>query len=281
MKSFHNDSDVQHRHLDRLALHRQKNEIQVGDRWSDGKGTAIGCTVHCGDSSRYQRELGILPLLAEVEETLFLNVGGAQRAGLPERFLAAMPVGLSGEEQWHVWLRLADKQLQRLRGIVDEVVQSAGNDPKAISLLGRAAVDRVIELCRENPNDATAWNSASNMAYRASQLQDDPAAARAVYAAAHIANAWRDPCAADALVLAAQALTPQKPVAAVVAAPPPVRRVGGSVMNRLLGSLKFVGDEIVAFGNWLFPSNAATIAQADPAIFDQQADDLIAALRAT
>lgn len=92
--SFHGDEQIKQKYLTRVRNHRLADQIVQGVYWEDGKGCAVGCTVHSSNHWAYQDELGIPNQLAYVQEFLFENMSNADAKMFPERFLRAIPVGV-------------------------------------------------------------------------------------------------------------------------------------------------------------------------------------------
>ena len=108
MVAFHGDLAIKDKYLARVRAHREADEIVQGyDYWADGKGCAIGCTLHSGNHAAYETELGIPRAIARLEDGIFegLEVGLARQ--WPERFLAAITPGADLSRvlpQFFVWL---------------------------------------------------------------------------------------------------------------------------------------------------------------------------------
>jgi hypothetical protein len=107
MLSFHNDPKVKEKYLKRVRRHRLADEIVKGHYWENGKGCAVGCTLHSGNHSAYEAELGIPVWLAHLEDALFESMPCDSAVLWPERFLAAIPVGVDLRPAWPhfcIWL---------------------------------------------------------------------------------------------------------------------------------------------------------------------------------
>lgn len=96
--AFHCDPSIKEKYLKRVREHREADEIAQGQYWRNGKGCAVGCTLHGDDHSAYERELGIPIALAYLEDRLFELMPLRRSKLWPEEFLQAVPVGadLSG-----------------------------------------------------------------------------------------------------------------------------------------------------------------------------------------
>ncbi|HXT34995.1 MAG TPA: hypothetical protein VN837_05410 [Chloroflexota bacterium] len=93
MIAYHGQTEIKEFYLARVAAHRAADEIIHGTYWEDGRGCAVGCCVHTGDHSAYERELGIPRAIARLEDSLFERLTNRAALDFPGRFLAAIPVG--------------------------------------------------------------------------------------------------------------------------------------------------------------------------------------------
>jgi hypothetical protein len=50
--------------LAQLSAHAKADEIIKGQYWKDGKGCAVGCTIHSGNHAEYERRFGVPQMLA-------------------------------------------------------------------------------------------------------------------------------------------------------------------------------------------------------------------------
>jgi hypothetical protein len=93
MKAFHNDQKVKDKYLLRVREHRLADEIVKGKYWEDGKGCAVGCTIHGSNHKSYETELGIPEWLARVEDVIFEGLPNERAKEWPEQFLNAICPG--------------------------------------------------------------------------------------------------------------------------------------------------------------------------------------------
>ena len=56
MRAFHGDPKVKTKYLKRVRAHRAADQIIHGTYWEDGKGCAVGCTIHSSDHAAYETE---------------------------------------------------------------------------------------------------------------------------------------------------------------------------------------------------------------------------------
>jgi hypothetical protein len=184
LRAFHNDSRIKAKFVKRVKFHRKADEIKHGIYWENGKGCAVGCTVHNDDYPHlaYETELGIPIIIARLEDHIFENLTNAKALDFPLQFLQAIPVGA---DLSLVWPRLAVWMLE------DEkhgVLQYARDDAKATQ-----AIRRVTALYQDliDGKDVTAnqFENAADAAYAAYAVANAADAADAAYAAYAVADA--------------------------------------------------------------------------------------------
>jgi hypothetical protein len=94
MRAFHSDAGVKQKYLERILDHRRREQLVQGyGFWTEGRGCAVGCTIHSSAHDRYEVELGIPTPLAHLEDTLFETLPEEHALDWPEKFLRAIPVG--------------------------------------------------------------------------------------------------------------------------------------------------------------------------------------------
>ena len=94
MKTFHGKQSVKDKYIERVKAHAKADEIVQGSYWENGKGCAVGCTIHGNDHKKYETELGIPEEIAHLEDTIFENLSNEEAKDFPLRFLEAVPVGV-------------------------------------------------------------------------------------------------------------------------------------------------------------------------------------------
>ena len=106
MQAFHNKPEIKQKYLKRLKEHEKADEIIHGVYWQRGKGCAIGCTIHSGNHSSYETELGIPTWLAYLEDSIFEGMDNGAAKEFPRRFLSAIKVGAAIDDSVrHKFLR--------------------------------------------------------------------------------------------------------------------------------------------------------------------------------
>ena len=196
MKAFNSDISVKCRYLDRVRAHAAADEIIHGKYWQDGKGCAVGCTIHGRNHMAYERELGIPVMLARLEDRLFEGQSNGKSKAFPERFLLAARVGADlSRVGWKFLYWLLTEELVNL-------------DAPRVSRQIKRCADVLIPLTKGEPMDRAETQAAAldaalearNAAYAAADAADAAAAdaAYAAYAAADAADAAAYADAADA-----------------------------------------------------------------------------------
>jgi hypothetical protein len=105
--AFHGDPKIKAKFSRRVRAHAKADEIVKGQYWEQGKGCAIGCTIHSGQHNAYETELGLPAWLARLEDGMFEHLPNGTAKGFPAQFLQAIPVGanVSGvRDQFLAWL---------------------------------------------------------------------------------------------------------------------------------------------------------------------------------
>lgn len=99
MRAYYGDPTIKEKYLARVAAHRAAGELLQGyGYWRDGKGCAVGCTIHSSDVVVYEDELYIPQILASFKDVIFEGLAYNLAQEWPERFLSAIKLGqdLSG-----------------------------------------------------------------------------------------------------------------------------------------------------------------------------------------
>jgi hypothetical protein len=109
--AYHGKQEIKDFYLARVRAHAAADELIHGMYWENGKGCAVGCTVHSDSHAAYERELGIPRILARLEDGIFEGMPNGKSKEWPEQFLAAIEPGRDLSLIWPrfaVWL-LTDK----------------------------------------------------------------------------------------------------------------------------------------------------------------------------
>jgi len=154
MLAYHNRKGIKEFYLDRVRAHRCSNDIVQGyGYWDNGRGCAVGCTVHSSDVRAYERELGIPMELARLEDMLFEQLPRECANLWPERFLEAIQPGADLSQvrsQYTHWVRHDPECLEALTfpGIVaiEWATQRFGASAKTNVYIRQS--DKLLELLR-------------------------------------------------------------------------------------------------------------------------------------
>jgi hypothetical protein len=202
MKAFHGDKEVKRKYLARVSAHAKADEIVKGRYWENGKGCAIGCTIHSSNHNAYEKELGVPKWLAIVEDVLFegMLMNSAQK--WPEQFLKAINVGANLEQVKTPFLIFILKNsLKSMKAIKYD--KKAFPQVEAAQKQCETAVKEMIR-CHKLGFSLSAAYSAADSAYSAADSAAYSAANSAVRSAANsAANSAADSAVYSAVYSAA------------------------------------------------------------------------------
>ena len=71
MLAYHNDPAVKAKYVGRMEAHMAADDLRHCIYWVNGKGCAVGCTIHSSDHAAYETELGWPEWLAHLEDSIF------------------------------------------------------------------------------------------------------------------------------------------------------------------------------------------------------------------
>src|SRR6267378_614286 len=94
MLTYHGKQELKDQRIAQVRAHRLADQIVKGKYWEDGKGCAVGCTIHSGNHQDYETELGIPVELAYLEDRIFESLPNGEALMWPERFLESIPTGV-------------------------------------------------------------------------------------------------------------------------------------------------------------------------------------------
>ena len=179
--AYHGDPKVKRLYLARVRAHQKADEIMQGyGYWKDGKGCAVGCTIHGSDHSAYPREFGVPEELAYLEDHFFENLPTKEARAWPARFLAAIKVGANLSrvyDLWSAWNLIDPKD-----GVINLVTDEFPEVQKVVRETGEACLrgDRVSAARAARAARAADAADAARAAY-AARAADAAYAARAAY----------------------------------------------------------------------------------------------------
>jgi hypothetical protein len=182
MISFHGKQEVKDFYVKRMEQHAKADEIIKGQYWEDGKGCAVGCTIHSSDHAVYQTELGLPEWLAILEDKLFEMQCNSDAKIFAVEFLQAIPVGVNLEPvKWQFCAFL-------LRENIDRVLNldiSSSLKEKVTTAIRQALA------CCEAAIARVEWNEAAESARSARSAAESAESAESARSAAWSAwSAW-------------------------------------------------------------------------------------------
>lgn len=175
--AYHNDPAVKDKYIARVKEHQKADEFIKGIYWENGKGCAVGCTIHGSNHQAYEDELGIPKVLAHLEDYIFENLPNNLAKKWPLKFLESIKTGSDLSNVWPkfaIWL-LNDEKYGVLQYIKDAEVA--------------LTVKKIIKAYNNyNQNDKDKWHKLYLDAQRhaAATVTTAYAAAIAAYAAIDI-----------------------------------------------------------------------------------------------
>lgn len=196
MKAYHNKPEIKAEYIARVRAHREADQLVQGcGYWRDGKGCAVGCTIHGSSHAAYESELGIPQAIARLQDGIFEGLPKEKAQAWPEQFLEAIAAGADLSQ-------VVDKFLHwLLADSVDGVLRFAKTEKQ------RQSIEAVGKLyARKIDGEHVTrleWEAAAAAAFAATAAA--AFAANAAAFAATAAAAFADAASADAASAAAAA----------------------------------------------------------------------------
>jgi len=179
MLAYHNDVQVKNDILSQLADHASADEIVKGQYWEEGKGCAVGCTIHSNNHTEYEKLFGIPEVLARLEDTIFEGLPNEAAMKWPIKFMSAIEPGAD--------LSLVGWKFQYWL-LTDEEVNPGINHPLVKHAVKQCA-DVLVPLTKGQPVDQDAADAAANAARNAASAASDAVSAASAAASAASAAA--------------------------------------------------------------------------------------------
>ena len=161
--AYHGDPAIKAKYLARMREHRRLDQIaQNYGYWKDGRGCAVGCTIHGESHAAYPIEIGVPEELAHLEDWLFENLPREDAHEWPERFLDAIAVGADLSrvyDYWSAW-NLVDPQYGVINYVTDDLpdMQRIARETAADCLAGvRVNQEKELEAARTARAAWAAW----------------------------------------------------------------------------------------------------------------------------
>ena len=185
MQAYLNQPSIKRTYLNRIRAHAKADQIIHGTYWENGKGCAVGCTIHGSDHGKYETELGIPRILAKLEDVLFERMANGHAKEFPLQFLSAIKVGSDLSMVWpkfahwmlldpeHGVIRFAKKEktkqaIQRVGELYElkvagkEPTKQEWKDAAAAAYAADAADDADAAAYAADDADAAAYAAAKN-----------------------------------------------------------------------------------------------------------------------
>jgi hypothetical protein len=200
MKAFHGKLAVKKEYLARVVAHTKADEVVKGKYWEEGKGCAVGCTIHSSDHSAYERELGIPEWLAKVEDRLFEGMPAKDAQKWPAAFLKAIKPGANLEKVKTPFIVfILESSLKSMNSVeydkkqfpqVVAVIAQCETAVKEMIRRHKKGLDLKAAASAADSADSaySAAASAASAAYSAADSAADSAAASAAHSAASAAH---------------------------------------------------------------------------------------------
>jgi hypothetical protein len=153
LRAYHGDLKIKRKYLSRVRAHAKADEIIHGKYWENGKGCAVGCTIHGSNHSEYETALGIPTVLARLEDTLFEGQSNGKAKTFPARFLSAIKPGAD----------LSLVSWKFLHWLLTE--ELAGRDHPRVSAVVKQCADAIEPLTKTHHVDKKATNTAKMAAW--------------------------------------------------------------------------------------------------------------------
>jgi len=183
MQAFHNDEKIKQKYLNRIKAHAKADEIVKGVYWENGKGCAVGCTIHSSNHSSYEEELGIPEWLALVEDAIFEQLPSNEAKLWPVKFLSTINIG-------------ADLNKIKAPFVIFILKSNFDNFDHSKYPECKSAIDKCIELWEKYPKgpslakstaESAAWSAAWSAARFAARFAAESTAESAASSAAESA----------------------------------------------------------------------------------------------
>ena len=155
--AYHGDPAIKLKYVGRVRSHQEADELVRGAYWKDGKGGAVGCTVHSDDHAAYETDLGMPKWLAYLEDRIFEGMSNAASRRFPLSLFSAIPVGFAAWDSLH-------------HEFCAYLLRDVCEFDRAEDTATAAAVDAVIHLHeRWTEADDQVWKAAKSAAYSATR----------------------------------------------------------------------------------------------------------------
>ena len=185
LRAFHGQQAIKDQYVARVEEHQRLDQIAHGYYWENGRGCAVGCTIHSGHHAAYETELGIPQALAQLEDRIFEGMANGSASTWPGRFLSVIPVGadLSGvlprfllaiQERRYTaldknGLALVGEAMQQVIAVLRAWAQTGQPDASAAESAARSAESAAASAARSARSAARSAGSAARSAESAAR----------------------------------------------------------------------------------------------------------------
>jgi hypothetical protein len=173
MLAFRNTTVTKPAIMRQLLAHAKADEFTKGTYWQDGKGCAVGCTIHGNNHAEYESRFGIPQMLARLEDAIFEALPNAKAKKWPIQFMSAIKPGSDLSRvgwQFLYWL------------LTDETVNPGIDHPRVRDAIKQCA-DVLAPLTKGEAVDVSAAESAAESAARSARSAAESARSAAWSAA--------------------------------------------------------------------------------------------------
>jgi len=167
MQAFHNDPKIKDFYLTRLKMHRAADELIHGIYWENGKGCAIGCTLHSDKHEDFETVLGLPEWFAFLFEFLFEKQKNSKAKDFPIQALEAIHIGADLQKTYHKFcvflleeiIQFDKEKFPQVKKAIDDIIQ-----------LHRRVIDKaVVQEEERSAAQAAAWSAKESVAWSAKE----------------------------------------------------------------------------------------------------------------
>ena len=187
MKAFHNDPLLKEKYLTRVQAHYDADQIIKGEYWQNGKGCAVGCTIHSNYHAKYESELGIPEDIAHLQDTIFEGLPNKLAKEFPLQFLSAISVGAdlkNVSNLFTIWV-LTDSKYGVLQYAEDKKIVQDIADAIAKDMVTPVSAEKWEKLRKNATNELYSSSYYAAASYTAYTAAADATYYSYAYSAAH------------------------------------------------------------------------------------------------
>jgi hypothetical protein len=151
--------------ISQLQAHAKADEFVKGLYWQDGKGCAVGCTIHSENHAEYEDRFGIPEALARLEDTIFEGLPNVEAKKWPLKFMKTVKVGSDlSLVQWKflLWLQKENLENAKKMKMPQDVIECI---MKVILVLDALACGKPIDREASQSAADSAWSAGWEDAY--------------------------------------------------------------------------------------------------------------------